>query len=231
MVEKTLIDAHPSVIVARSGDHFLFSVYDDGYRKLAYRRSANFPGGNPNVDGKTDESPENCLIRELMEEFDPNHSKRKKFVGEVYWASDADIRVVRNALLSKAKPHQDYLVRQTGIIEGGVAPYTAIYSVFETEVDDNIKDTISRNVPARHMTTEGLLRTFTLPELEAHSRGEFSTAHATGPILNKIFGARIPHPAQISAEPIGKVRRRYPDYASDFTYSATNMAKAGEGEL
>jgi len=108
---KEKLDAHPSgaICCCRKAEKFLFSVYDQGYPKKAYRMSANMIGGNPEPG---DISPEIVLIKEISEKLDPNHASEKKFVGKVKWASEADIRLIRNGLLGGIQPMQDFFIRQ-----------------------------------------------------------------------------------------------------------------------
>ena len=228
---KTKLDAHPSVVVVHNLEthKFLFSVYDNGYPKKAYRLSANLIGGNPESH---DTSPETTLIREICEEIDPNHLEEKKFVGKVKWANNETIRRVRNGIFADFIPFQDFLVTQDGVIEGGNKPYTAIYSAFYSGIDSNalvhIENAITRDLT---MTTEGSLRVCTLEDLAKSERGEFSTAHATAPILKHMFDYKIPFPKQIHAEAIGLPKKSFRDYLVDFEYIAENLKKASTAEL
>ena len=228
----TKIDAHPSVIIAycRALGKLLFSVYDAGYPKKAYCGSANNIGGNPEA---TDVGPESLLIREIAEEFNPNHPDKKQHVGEVKWANAADIRRIRNGLLGDIRPSQDFFVRQEGIIEGGNKPYTCLYSVFCALLPIEVIEIAERNIAeGKHLMTEGNAGVFTLEQLTNSPRGEFSTAHATPHSLNHVFeGAKIPHPKQITAEPIGLPKRTYADYvAAGFEYSAEKLREASEAK-
>jgi len=223
------LDAHPSVVVVHCKElgEFLFNIYDEGYPKAAYRLSANNPGGNPEQNSV---SPEGTLITEICEELDPNHGK-VRFKENACWASDEEIRAIRNSILGKVEPYKDFLVRQTEIIPGGNSPHTAVYSTFYSVVPGEIIECVQRNIgEKKEMTTEGFLGVFSLEELTAHERGEFSTAHATAPILNYMFGSRIPHPKQIVAEPIGRIRRAYKDYLSDFEYNNKRMIDAAQAK-
>ena len=119
---KVILDAHPSVVVAHCEElkKFLFSVYDNGYPRKAYRGSANNIGGNPEP---SDISPQGVLINEISEEFDPNHPKEKKYVGAVSWASKENITRIRNELLGTFTNLQDFLVIQKEVVEGGNKPF------------------------------------------------------------------------------------------------------------
>ncbi len=228
---KERLDCHPSVVVAYSAmeKKFLMSIYDEGYPRKAYRLSANNIGGNPEAE---DRIPENLLLKEIAEEFDPNHSEEKQHVGKVLWAPDYHIRFIRNGLMAKVQPLQDFLVRQPEVIEGGNKPYQGIYSVFHTtlcgDVIEMIEDGLSKQY---NFTTEGLLGVFSLEDLEESPRGEFSTAHITAHILNWKYGSKIPHPKQLTAEPIGLPRKTYRDYLSDFEYSQENLKKASTADF
>lgn len=227
---KIILDAHPSVVVAHCEDlgQFLFSVYDTGYPRKAYRLSANNIGGNPEPYNI---SPEQVLIHEIAEEFDPNHDKEKKFVGEVNWASEEDIRFIRNGLLGKIEPLEDFRVIQNKEIDGGNAPYKAIFSVFYTSISGEVIECAEKNIrDGRNVPTEGLIGVYTLDELAKSSRGEFSTAHITAHILNWKYGSSIPHPKQLSADPIGLPRKSFKDYTTDFEYNEEKLAKASRAE-
>lgn len=227
-MEKIKLDAHPSVVVVRSLDEFLFSIYDEGYPKKAYRLSANNIGGNPEP---YDVSPENVLIKEIAEEFDPNHPVEKMYVGKVDWVSDKDIRFIRGGLLENIVPLQDFLVIQKDVIEGANKPYQAIYSAFYTEVSPLVIENVKENIKmGKNIPTEGLIGVYTLKQLEEHSKGEFGTAHITAQILNWKFGSKIPHPKQIIVEPIGLPRKTFKDYIIDFEYNNENLKKASKAE-
>jgi len=226
---KLILDAHPSVVVVKSLDKYLFAVYDEGYPRKAYRLSANNIGGNPE---SYDVSPERLLIKEISEEFDPNHPVEKAHVGKVDWASQDDIRFIRNGLLGHIVPLQDFFVNQPEIIEGGNKPYTAVYSTFYSEVPFFVIQRVLKNLSTgKNIPTEGLTDVFTLRELESSPRGEFSTAHITAHILNWKFGSNIPHPRQLTAEPIGLPRKTYKDYLSDFEYNNENLKKASVADF
>jgi len=231
-MSKEKLDSHPSVVVVHCVDSgkFLFNIYSEGYPRKVYVLSANNIGGNP---GPEDKTPEGTLIRETCEEFDPTHKEENRFdkVRKVVWASDDDIRLVRNAILGGMRPLQDFMTRQTGIIAGGNNPYQAVCSVFYAPVSGEVIECVERNIrESRNIITEGFVEVYTLDELANHARGEFSTAHMTAHVLNWRFGSRIPHPKQISAEPIGMVRRSYDDYLADFEYDSEALVRASEAK-
>ena len=227
---KEKSDCHPSVVVAYSKDvgKFLMSVYDEGYPRKAYRLSANNIGGNPEPK---DTTTENVLLREISEEFDPNHPEEKMYVGKVDWASKEDIRLVRNGLLGNVQPLQDFMVRQPEVIEGGNKPYQGVYSVFYTSINGEVIECVEKNLKdKKNIVTEGNIGVFTLGQLAKSPRGEFSTAHVTAHILNWKYKSNIPHPKQISAEPIGLPRRSYNNYTDDFVYNQEDLIKASNAE-
>lgn len=227
-MEKTKLDAHPSVVVVRSLDDFLFSIYDSGYPRKAYRLSANNIGGNPEP---YDVSPENVLIKEIAEEFDPNHPAEKMYVGPVDWASDEDIRSIRGELLENIVPLQDFFVTQKEIIEGANKPYQAIYSSFYNKVSPSVMEIVKKNIErGKNIPTEGLVGIYTLSQLENHYKKEFGTAHITAHILNWKFNSEIPYPKQIVAEPIGLPRKTFKDYLVDFEYNDEKLKKASRAE-
>ena len=117
MVTKISLDSHPSVVMAFSPEagRLLMSVYDDTYPRVVYRLSANNIGGNPE---QGDICPESVLLNEISEEFDPNHPMEKRFFKDAIWASDEDIRFIRNGLLGNLVPFQDFYM-VAGEVPGG----------------------------------------------------------------------------------------------------------------
>jgi len=229
MSSKLPIDAHPSVVIAYEpvSEKLMFVAYDEGYPKVAYRLSVNLIGGNPEA---TDSIPENVLIKEVSEEFDPNHPEEKKKVGKVLWAPSEDIRIIRNTLLSNIKPYQDFYT-VIGEITGGNKPHTAIFSTFQTIIDDKTVYLAERSMEDRtHVTTEGLLRVHTLEQLAKSERGEFATAHITAPILNHRFGCHLSFPSVVRVEAMGLPRRTYESYRTDFEYNNEKMTKSARAE-
>lgn len=230
-MSKIKVDAHPSVTIAFCAESgkLLLSVYDQGYPRAAYRGSANNIGGNPEGE---DRSPEAVLVKEIKEEFDPEHSEEKQYVGKVLWAPKGDIEAIRNSLLSREVPLQDFLVKQEGIIEGGNKPYTAIYSAFLSPITPEAIEIAERNIrDGKNIPTEGLVGVFTLDQLINNERGEFSTAHATAPSLNWYFQSKIPFPSQLHVEPIGPPRPSFSSYLQDFEYLKEQLVRAARADL
>jgi len=223
---KTILDAHPSVMIAYSPElqKFLFSVYDDSYPRKIYRNSANLIGGNPRPD---DKGPENTLLREITDEINPNHELKKKFIiGEVAWAPEQEIQFIRNSLI-QFTPFQDFLANQEEKIEGGNKPYKAIYSVFYSEIPKEAIEIAEKNLAAKkEIASEGNLGVFSLEQLTTSSRGEFSTAHITAHILNWKYSSHIPQTKLIHAEAIGFPRKNYKDYLQNFDYNPERMVLA-----
>lgn len=221
---KFILDAHPSVLVAYSPEtqKFLFSVYDEGYPRKVYRNSANFIGGNPVPE---DQCPEDVLIREIAEEINPNHSVNEG-VHKVEWASEQEIRFIRNSLF-QFYPLQDFLVKQSEMIDGGNKPYQAIYSVFYSEISKKTIATIEKNITnKKKIASEGNLGVFSLEQLAISPKGEFSTAHITAHILNWKYDSKIPYTKKISSEAIGLPRKNYKDYLENFDYNQERLVLA-----
>jgi len=230
MTKLTLV-AHPSVTIAhcRENGKLLMAVYDAGYSQVSYRFSANNIGGNPDFQKHpNDTSPLNVFFREAGEEYDPNHPEKTNFGETVLWAPPRNIFLVRKALLENTKPIQDFLVTAVKLIDDPTTnAYSAIYSGFYTQVPLVTMDIVETNLRrCRRLCTEGLTGVFTIDEL-SHDRvkGRLSTAHATAPMINYLFGSNIPHPDELSATPIGQVRPTFQDYLADFNY-AERIAKA-----
>ena len=226
---KQKLDAHPSVLIAYSNKakKILLNVYDAGYPKTVYRGSVNLIGGNPKPD---DQSPEEVLIREILEEINPNHSIEKKYVGKVNWAPESEIRLIRNSLF-QFTPLQDFLVEQRGIIEGGNKPYLAIYSTFYSEISEKIVHCVEKNIMnGKHIFSEGTQGVFTLEQLAHNPRGKFFAAHATAHILNWRYSSKIPYPEQIVVEAIGSPRKKFKDYLNEFTYDQERLVLASQSK-
>ncbi|NCO11760.1 hypothetical protein CO038_01165 [Candidatus Pacearchaeota archaeon CG_4_9_14_0_2_um_filter_39_13] len=224
------IDAHPSVVLCFSPKRvrLLMGVYDEEYSKPAYRLSANNLGGNPEPG---EDSPENVLIREVSEEFDPNHALKKINLGHVSWSNPAAIRAVRNALLGNVIPFMDFYV-EAGSIPGGNNPYSAVYSVFQSVIPEEVIDRVDLEIKnQRRMMGEGLFGIFTLDELANNPRGEFSTAYATAPILNYKFDTKIPFPSTLIATVIGDPRASFKDYESEFVYDSKALVRASKAQI
>lgn len=218
MIQKIELNGHPSVAIAYCEEEkkFLLLVYDKSFDLPAYRGSANVIGGNPK---KTDKNPKDTLIREISEEFNPNHPEKHKFRGEVTWADDEDIRLIRNNILGKIEPYHDFYVIEKGILKKNKLS-TAIFSCFYVSVSVETIECVEKNIKAKKtISSEGPLRVFTLNKLENHPKGRNGTAHATAPIINHKFGSNILWPkATISCELIGEVKKSYKDYRDDYIY-------------
>jgi len=229
---KEKIDAHASVLITYSleAEKLFLSQYNAGYPKAIFRGSANLIGGNVSPN---DYSPEDVLIRELSEEFNPNHGIEKKFVGEVDWASDSDIRLIRTSLFG-FQPLQDFKIIQPRIGKDGEQDnYDHVFnSVFYAEIPGKTIETIERNIrDGKNITTEGNIGLFTLEELAKSEKGIYSTAWATAPILNYKFGSDIPHSKNFIIEARGIPMRNFKEYFNAFDYNEENVKLAAEAKL
>jgi hypothetical protein len=216
---KKILDAHPSVTIAYCNNgKLLMSVYDAGYPQVSYRFSANNIGGNPS---KKDVSPAATLIREVSEEFSPEHKEKTNFNETVLWAEKSDIELIRKSLI-KSVLYQDFLVNVKQLPNDTTTKSGyAIFSAFEVEIPIEVMEIAESNIRrCRRLCTEGLTGVFTLDELANDPiKGNLSTAHATAPILNDFFNSKIPYPSEIKASPRGNVRDFYDDYLNEFEYS------------
>jgi len=219
---KPTLDAHPSVTIAHCPENgkLLMAVYDAGYKQVSYRFSANNIGGNPSPE---DGSPINVLFKEINEEYNPNHGEKTQFGETVLWAPREDISLIRDRLIDRVVPYQDFLVNAVQFPnDNTTATYTAIFSAFYSEISEEAIETAESNLRrVRRLSPEGLTGVFTLDELANDlMKGNLSTAHATPPILNHFFNTNIiPYPSELKAEPIGQVRDAFRDYLSDFSYN------------
>jgi hypothetical protein len=226
-MEKRIVEGQPSLVIAyciQSGK-LLTAVYDSGYRKGKgpYPLTSNIIGGNPER-GLVQKCPKDVLVREIKEEYDPlfqrEHPLTNQFGQKVAWANPEDIALIQKELLQDLTPFQDFYVESTSFGEG-TASYQGIYSYFFSDISaEAIKVAESNLRRQKCLTPEGLTGVFTLEELESDSRGQFSTAHITAPVLNYRFGTNIPFPSEfLRVSPIGKPRDSYRDYLEEFEYS------------
>jgi len=222
---KQTLDAHPALTIAycSENDKLLLAVYDAGYKrgKGPYPLAANCIGGNPPPGN----SPEEVLIREIKEEYDPdapgpNKENPAAFDEKVAWANPGDIKLVSDALLSGLSRYQDIFVQSTSFGEG-TDSYQAIYSYFQNEIPQNVMECAESNLRRQlRLCSEGLTGVFTLEELANDSRGDLTTAHITAHILNYRFpNANIPQNTNLVTSEIGLPRNSFQDYLPDFDYA------------
>lgn len=207
-MQTKIVDYHPSVLIAYSEKNgkLITSVYDGGYPQEPFRFSANFIGGNPNIN---DATPLDVLLRELAEEINPEASINED------WANREDIALIKRALLTNLEPYVDFYFHGFSFKKGKRTEYDAIFSTYFANIPEDVVDCLEKNLRnSKRIVTEGLIGTFTLEILE--KRGEFGTAHATAPILNKRFSTQIPYPDGIRAQMLPTpIRRSFEDYLSD----------------
>ena len=227
MEKKNPVNEHPSVVIAYSEDvgKLLLSIYDCTYPHRAYRCAANNIGGNPGSDDgnsiESDQSPIDVLRREIKEEFNPDHGGKKIHWGLVDWAEKDDIELLRDSLLTNIEPHSDFYFEIGTFPDGPTKLIKGICSVFSTSISEQVILCVERNGRGkhyRHLSTEGLVDTFTLDELVKSPKGNAATAYATAPILNHRFESRIRFPDEVSAKPIGQPRESFEEYLKEFSY-------------
>lgn len=228
-MDKTEIQAHPSVMFIYSAldrGEVMLGGYDGGYPRIIYASAPNLLGGNPEQADKVN-GPYDVLKQEVEEEISIGEKNVDWKGRQIKWASLEDVLRIRNAVLDNARPYADFLVDADGIM---VKPrdrpekvrmsdiYMAIYSSFRAEIPEDIFECASDNIKAgKRFCTEGFIGVHTLKQLEL--AGEFSTAHATAPILNSYFGTNIPYPEQIKVLKIGDPRKFYSQYSEDFPHA------------
>lgn len=218
---KRTVEVHPSVTIAycTEKEKLLMAVYDSGYSQVSYRFSANNIGGNPNPK---DGNPRNVLIREIREEYNPEHGEKTNFGEAVLWAQKEDISFVRDSLLKGLKPYKDFFVTAIQLPEDPTTKnYHGIYSTFYSEVPKEAIEIVESNLrKCRRLSSEGLTGVFTLEELAKDQvKGGLSTAHGTALVLNDYFDTKIPYPEQLKAESLGTPRNSFGAYLFDFEYT------------
>jgi hypothetical protein len=221
------IDFHPSTVVVWSPEteKLLMAKYDEGYKFPVFRGSANNIGGNPNPRDFQELGPQNVLTREVTEEYDPLHPNGHSFLKEedIVWASPEDIAAIRNAIVFNALSVQDFWAIQYHI-EGADKPYVAIYSGFRSDVSGEVIEIAERNIKnGKQLSTEGFTGVFSIDDLVNSERGEFSTAHISGPMINFMIGSDIPHSSAFEVSPIGLPRRLFRDYTQEFDYDLDKL--------
>ncbi len=231
-MEKIALDYHPSVTFIcpkKDTGEVILSGYDGSYgkprktgdvsRAIAYRSKPNLLGGNPQLAEKL-QGPYNTLIREIDEEVRRVDSKLDFYGKPILWATDKDLDFIRGGIIPNLHPYGDFLSRAESV-EGGIATCNAINAISSTyvavipmDVVECIRDNI-RN--GKRLSNEGYIGIHYLKQLEA--AGEFSTVHATAPILNDHFGTHIPYPDEIKVTRLVKnVRKKYRDYEDEFIH-------------
>ena len=201
------LDHHVGVGIIKSEktQELLLGVYDDTYPDTNWRGRAKLIGGNHEKD---DISPRHIFYREVNEEF--SHIKDK----ESEFATEEDIKLIRETILLNALPYRDFLVKMPQRI--GKQEHQVIYSVFNSFLTDKILTLIRKNIELeKRIINEGLLRIVSVDEL---AKGNLLVAAATGLILGEYFNARIPNPDNATAENIGLPRNSFNDYAKEFSY-------------
>lgn len=219
------VDFHPSVLIVSSSEskEFLFGSYDMTYPLVPFRGAVNFIGGNPI---NADNSPLDCLVREIKEEFDPNPNERDLRFDKRLLASPEDIIEVRDALLSFGadSAHADFYFHglhfrrnkdEGDCLEASV--YRAIFTTYALTLPQLIFENVRKQIhDGKRMMSEGILAIRTLDQLCMGK--EFSAAHGTPLILGAYTGAKITPLTGTWARKIGKPRDSYDLYAPDFNH-------------
>jgi len=228
-MEKIILKNHPSVTFVcskRDIGEVILSGYDGGYGKskreddvsrlLAYRSKPNLLGGNPKLSEKT-LGPDSVIEREIDEEIRRFDSKLDSFGKPFTWANDEDLEFIRKEIISGLNHYGDFLLIAEPV-EGGMDTYNAINSTYVSIVPMSVVECIRDNIRNRkRISNEGYIGIHYLGQLEA--AGEFSTAHATAPILNEYFGTRIPFPKEIKVTKLERnVRKYYSEYEDRFSH-------------
>ncbi|MDO8509326.1 MAG: hypothetical protein Q7S27_06625 [Nanoarchaeota archaeon] len=228
-MEKIEIGGHPSTMFIRCDKNpnlVILGGYDGGYPRIIYASAPNLLGGNPEQADKV-RGPYDVLKREVEEEISRGSNDKDWKGRPIQWANDADIKLIRDSILENTSSYGDYLVVQDGIMGkrrdtnekvrlGDLGTY--INSVYKASIGQDVLECIQDNINAgKRFYTEGFVGIHNMKQLEA--AGEFSTAHATAPILNYYFGTNIPSPPEIKVSKVGNVRQLYSHYSEDFPHA------------
>lgn len=218
-MSRKLIQAHSGLVIVHpsSRDEVVLSGYDGGYPPMLYRSKPNLLGGNPEALERHLGTRE-VLEREVAEELDRGKKEVDWKNRPITWASLDDICLIRNAILTNIRPYKDFVMdvaKQDGAYRGG--GFSALQSVYSAQIPDDVLECIRDNVRhGRRMATEGFLGIHFLHQLAV--AGEYSTSHATAPILSDYFGIQIPSPEWMSIAQVSGPRATFKDYESEFEY-------------
>ncbi len=235
-MERKILRTHPSVMFVyspkREGEVIL-SGYDGGYPRIIYSSKPNLLGGNPKLSERN-KGPYDVLKREVEEEIN-FRDKNVDWKGRpINWANIEDIKLIQEGILNNIKPYDDVFIQAKDITRifkwmpeeknpvillKADTIYPSIHSVFGAEVSQEVFECVKYNINAgRRFFTEGFVGIYNPRQLEM--AGEFSTAHATAPILNYFLDSKIPYPEEIRLSRLNNgVRELYSDYDNDFEHS------------
>lgn len=228
------LDFHPVglfIFTEKNKEEVILSGYDGGYkggrgevgfvRSFIHRSKPNLLGGHPTFTEKI-QGPYESLVREIAEEICKGDKDVDWKGRPLIWADEKDIHYIQEQVIKGLQPFADFLVetKEFDSPKKRIEIFTIYLSIIREEVFKLIRNIIRSG---RRFYAEGFIGIHCLRQLEA--AGEFSTAHATAPILNSYFRTTIPYPEEIHFSKIGNVRKKYSDYDLDFIHSEQVWSK------
>lgn len=221
------INSHSSCVIveAEKTAEFLLSRYDETYPIGYFRGSVNLIGGNYK---KEDKSPLGILLREINEELSSNQSyinQREMGLKNLIkgwkppkkiklFASEEDISLIRDEIVSCIEPYKDYLWNFP-FIEDKIA-FNSLSSVFISKINQDVFELARRNLNGgKNIKNEGIARIYSLDDLK---EGRIQCAWAAPCILSDYKGVAIPNPYNVKIKDKGKPRSSIQDYMNEFEY-------------
>jgi len=164
---KTKVHHHSSMAIIESDKtrDFLFDIYDNTFPIVANRGKAHFIGGNHNLE---DDSPFSIFDREIREEFSGyEHSEKEdntllEVIGAMSkekeiknFASKEFIHSIRDSIIGRAEPFQDFLITVPSIESRPAS--SGIHSIYRSLIPQEIFDKIEEELSiGRSIKCEGL---------------------------------------------------------------------------
>ncbi len=222
---KIPVHNHASVILAYRGEEIVSNIYDNTYPKEIWRNRINLIGGG---QSKGDYSPRYLLKRELEEEFRISKEVTKKYdknfkdlVGEgkgapkvSSFASEKEIKYVKNFLLNNSNPWKDFLISLPPYKDR--SSFNVMFSSYVCPLSEKVMACFRKNIlEGKSLVSEGFLKITSLSELKS---GEVLTAWATGFILEDFFNVNIPNPENVISQKLGAPRKSMNDYFKEYDY-------------
>jgi len=222
---KIQVHNHASVILAYNGKELVSNVYDNTYPKEIWRGRINLMGGG---QAQGDISPFYLLEREINEEFRINSEVTKEYdknfselVGEGKgapkinsFASEKDIKLVKDFLLLNSQPYWDFLITMPPYKDR--PSFNIMFSSYVCPLSNKIMDCFKKNIlEEKSLVSEGFLKVTPLSQIKS---GEVLTAWATGMILEDFFNVKIPNPENIISQKLSFPRKSMEEYFNEYDY-------------
>ncbi len=224
-MKKIIRHASSVIIEAEKTGELLVSRYDETYPTKCFRGTINLIGGNYE---KNDKSPLMILLREINQElsYDQRYIKNreeslKNIIGEWMpaqeiksFASESDISLIKNEIISKIIPYKDYLCSFPSFEKKD--EFCSLVSVFISKIKQDIFELARKNIKeGKSIKNEGFAAIYSIEDLV---EGKLLCAWAAPCILSDYKHVKIPNPYNVKIKSIGKPRNSILDYINEFGY-------------